>query len=193
MRSLGRSFGSRLRFNDSDETGDRIASFEQPGHLLDFFRLKSPFNDGGQEIQRLASEKVHGTERFQKHRCRSSHASFHYRIGHPFKQSRSSVVSTSAPDLVEKAWEISTRTLSHVSATDALEKEVITVWKGSQSRLASGIILRGQRRVNKCAASCARQARLLRQIDLAGLALLVALVQAIVHMCCPGNGSRARK
>ena len=64
-------------------------------------------------------------------------------------KARSSVVSTSAPDLVEKAWEISARTLSHVSATDGLEKEVITVWKGGQSRLASGIIWRGCGGVNE--------------------------------------------
>ncbi len=88
---------------------------------------------------------------------------------------RSSVVNTSAPDLVEKAWEISARTLSHVCATDALEKEVITVWKGSQNQLASGIIWRGTRRVNKCAASCARQAR---RIDLACLVHLIVLVQS---------------
>src|SRR5713101_1856756 len=54
---------------------------------------------------------------------------------------RSSIVDTSAPDLVEKAWESSARTLSHFSATDTLEKEVITVWKGSQNLLSSGIII----------------------------------------------------
>src|SRR5712664_225443 len=62
---------------------------------------------------------------------------------------RSSIVNTSAPDLVEKAWESSARTLSHFPANDALENEVITVWKGSQNRLSSGIIWRGQRRVNE--------------------------------------------
>jgi len=56
---------------------------------------------------------------------------------------RSSIVNTSAPDLVEKAWESSARTLSHFPANDALEKEVITVWKGSQNLLSGGIIWRG--------------------------------------------------
>jgi len=62
---------------------------------------------------------------------------------------RSSIVNTSAPDVLEKAWESSVWTFSHISASDALEKEVITVWKGSQNRLSSGIICRGQRRVNE--------------------------------------------
>jgi hypothetical protein len=38
-------------------------------------------------------------------------------------------------DLVEKAWDSPARILSHFSARDALEKEVITVWKGSQNLL----------------------------------------------------------
>ena len=86
MRSLGRSWRGRLRFDYGNETGDRIASFEQPSHLLDLFRLKGPFNDGGQEVERLTTEKVHGTERFQEHRGRSSHAPFHHCIGDSFKQ-----------------------------------------------------------------------------------------------------------
>jgi hypothetical protein len=85
LRSRGRSWGSRLRFNDSDETGNRIAPFKQPSHLLNFFCLKGPFDNGGQEIQRLTAEKIHGAKRFEKNRGRSSHAPFHYRIGHPFK------------------------------------------------------------------------------------------------------------
>ena len=84
-RSLGRSLGSRLRFNDSDETGYRIAPFKQSSHLLNFFRLKGPFDNGGQEIQRLTAEKIHGAKRFEKDRGRSRHAPFHHRIGHPFK------------------------------------------------------------------------------------------------------------
>ena len=52
---------------------------------------------------------------------------------------RSPAVNSSGPDVVEKAWESSARTFSHVSATDALEKEVITVWKGCQNQLSSGI------------------------------------------------------
>jgi len=80
-----RSLGSRLRVNDGDEAGYRIASFKQLSHLLDFLRVKRPFNDWGQEIQRLTAEKIHGTKRFQKDRGRSSHAPFHHRIGHPFK------------------------------------------------------------------------------------------------------------
>jgi hypothetical protein len=51
--------------------------------------------------------------------------------------------------LVEKAWESSARTLSHFSANDALEKEVITVWKGSQNLLLGGIIWRGWGGVNE--------------------------------------------
>jgi hypothetical protein len=51
--------------------------------------------------------------------------------------------------LVEKAWESSARTLSHFSANDALEKEVITVWKGSQNLLSGGIIWRGWGGVNE--------------------------------------------
>ena len=86
MRSRGRSLGSRLCVNNGNETGNRIASLKQPGHLLDFLRLKGPFNDGGQKIECLAAEKVHRTERFQKHRGRSSHTSFHHRIDYPFKQ-----------------------------------------------------------------------------------------------------------
>src|SRR5437660_9522294 len=62
---------------------------------------------------------------------------------------RSSIVNASAPDVVEKAWESSARTLSHFSATDALEKEAITVWKGSQNLLSSGIIWRGWGGVNE--------------------------------------------
>ena len=62
---------------------------------------------------------------------------------------RSSIVNASAPDLVEKAWESSARTLSYFSAADALEKEAITVWKGSQNLLSSGIIWRGWRGVNE--------------------------------------------
>src|SRR6267143_3851885 len=62
---------------------------------------------------------------------------------------RSSVVNTSAVELVEKAWESSARTLSHFSATDTLEKEVITVWKGSQNLLSCGIIWRGWGGVNE--------------------------------------------
>src|SRR6267143_3867495 len=62
---------------------------------------------------------------------------------------RSSVVNTSAVELVEKAWESSARTLSHFSATDTLENEVITVWKGSQNLLSCGIIWRGWGGVNK--------------------------------------------
>ena len=85
MRSLGRNLGSRLRFNDGDETRDRIATFKQPSHLLDLFRLECPFNDWSQKIQRLAAEEIHGAKRFQKNRGRSCHASFHHRIGHPFK------------------------------------------------------------------------------------------------------------
>lgn len=88
MRSRGRNLGSRLRFNDGDETRDRIATFEQPSHLLDLFRLEGPFNDGGQKIQRLAAEEIHGAKRFQKDRGRSSHASFHYRIGNSFEQDK---------------------------------------------------------------------------------------------------------
>src|SRR6267143_1280927 len=56
---------------------------------------------------------------------------------------RSSIVNTSAVELVEKAWESSARIFSHFSATDTLEKEVITVWKGSQNLLSSGIIYGG--------------------------------------------------
>jgi len=85
LRSRGRSLGSRLRFNDGNETSNCIATFKQPGHLLHLFGLEGPFNDGGQEIQRLTSKKIHGTERFKKYCGRSSHASFHHRIGHPFK------------------------------------------------------------------------------------------------------------
>ena len=63
-----------------------MASLKQSSHLFDFLCLKSPFHNGGQEIERLTAEKVHRTERFQKHRGRSSHTSFHHRIGYPFKQ-----------------------------------------------------------------------------------------------------------
>ena len=62
---------------------------------------------------------------------------------------RSSIVNTSPPDLVEKAWESSARTLSHFSDNDALEKEVITVWKGSQNQLSGGIIWKGLGGVNE--------------------------------------------
>jgi len=62
---------------------------------------------------------------------------------------RSSVVNTSAPDVVENAWDSSSRTLSHFSARDVLEKEVITVWKGSRNLLSRGIIWRGWKRVNE--------------------------------------------
>jgi len=81
-----RSRRRRFLLYNQDETGDRIASFEHPRHLLDFLRIESPFNDWSQEVQCLTTEKVHGTERFQKYRGRSRHASFHHRIGHPFKQ-----------------------------------------------------------------------------------------------------------
>src|SRR5262245_26194070 len=62
---------------------------------------------------------------------------------------RSSVVNASTLGAVANAWDSSSRTLSHVSARDALEKEVITVWKGSRNLLSSGIIWRGWRRVNE--------------------------------------------
>jgi hypothetical protein len=45
--------------------------------------------------------------------------------------------------LVEKAWESSVRILSHFPGRDILVKEAISVWKGGQNRLASGIIWRG--------------------------------------------------
>ena len=53
---------------------------------------------------------------------------------------RSSGVNTSASALVEKAWVSSARILPHFPERDALEKEVITVWKGSQNLQSSGII-----------------------------------------------------
>ncbi len=37
-------------------------------------------------MQRLAAEKVHGTEGFEKHRGRRRHPPLHYGIRHPFKQ-----------------------------------------------------------------------------------------------------------
>ena len=58
---------------------------------------------------------------------------------------RSSIVDTSAPDLVEKAWESSARTLSNFSARVALEKEIITVWKGAQNLLSSALLYGGAR------------------------------------------------
>src|SRR6185369_9049732 len=62
---------------------------------------------------------------------------------------RSSTVKASVSDLVEDAWESSSRTLSHFPVNDVLEKEAITVWKGSQNLLSSGIIWRGSRGVNE--------------------------------------------
>ncbi len=62
---------------------------------------------------------------------------------------RSSIVNTSAPDFVEKAWESSERILSHFPERGAMEKEVITVWKGCQNLLSSGIIWRGLGGVNE--------------------------------------------
>src|ERR1043165_78238 len=64
-------------------------------------------------------------------------------------RARSSTVKTSASELVENAWESSSRTLSHFPVNDVLEKEAITVWKGSQNLLSSGIIWRGLRRVTE--------------------------------------------
>ena len=58
-------------------------------------------------------------------------------------RARSSAVNASASDLVENAWESSSRTLSHFPIDDVLEKKAITVWKGSQNLLSSGIILYG--------------------------------------------------
>jgi len=63
---------------------------------------------------------------------------------------RSSIVNASAPDLVEKAWESSARTLSNFSARVDLEEEVITVWKDGQNLLPRGIIIwRGWGGVNE--------------------------------------------
>src|SRR5262245_43581459 len=66
---------------------------------------------------------------------------------------RSSLANTSASDLVENAWDSSSQTLSHFLANVVLEKEVITVWEGSQNLLSSGIIWRGWRGVNESTAS----------------------------------------
>src|SRR5205823_14624451 len=64
-------------------------------------------------------------------------------------RARSSTVKAAASDLVENAWESSSRTLSHFPVDDVLEKEAITMWKGSQNLLSSGIIWRGSRGVNE--------------------------------------------
>ncbi len=93
---------------------------------------------------------------------------------------RSSVVNTSAPDVVENAWDSSSRTLSHFSARDALEKEVITVWKGSRNLLSSGIIWRGWRRVNKRWRD-EREMRERRDLEDQIVSLPVALVPHVAH------------
>lgn len=46
------------------------------------------FNDGSQEVQRLAAEKVHGPHRFEKQRGRCRHAALDDGVGNPFKQSQ---------------------------------------------------------------------------------------------------------
>ena len=53
---------------------------------------------------------------------------------------RSSGVNRAASALVEKAWVSPARILSHFLERDALVKETISVWKGSQNLLSSGII-----------------------------------------------------
>ena len=58
---------------------------------------------------------------------------------------RSSIVNTSAPDVVENAWDNSSRTLSHFSARDVLEKAVITVWKGSTIDYRAALYEEGER------------------------------------------------
>src|SRR5215510_1872452 len=45
---------------------------------------------------------------------------------------RSSLVNASASILVANAWDSSSRTLPYFPAKDFLEKEAITVWKGSR-------------------------------------------------------------
>src|SRR5580765_3651725 len=135
-----RSRRRRLRFYNGDEAGDRITSFKQPSHLLDFLRVNRPFDDWGQEVQRLTAEKVHGTERFQKYRSRSSHAPFHHRISHPFKQREIFSREHFSVGRGRKCMGQLLTDLVPFFRRDALEKEVITVWKGSRNLLSSGII-----------------------------------------------------
>src|SRR5574341_1747475 len=54
--------------------------------LFDFFRVERQIDNGREEMQRLAAEKIHRTEGFEKQRGRSSHPPFHHCIRHPFKQ-----------------------------------------------------------------------------------------------------------
>jgi hypothetical protein len=80
------SAGAGLLFNENDETRDRIASLEEAGDLFQFLDVEGKFKDRVQEMKRLAPEKVHGAEGFQKQGRRRSHTPLHHGIGYALKQ-----------------------------------------------------------------------------------------------------------
>ena len=65
---------------------DGVTTFKQVGDVLDFTVFAGQIENGGQEMQSLTAEEVHGADGFQKHGRRSGHTSFHDRIGDSFQE-----------------------------------------------------------------------------------------------------------
>src|SRR5215831_1465127 len=84
--SSRRAFQSGTHLDNGDQASNGITPFEQTRHLRNLLGVEAQLNNGSEEMQRLATEKVHGTEGFKKHRCGSGHLPLHYRIRYSFKQ-----------------------------------------------------------------------------------------------------------
>ncbi len=59
---------------------------QQPGDLREFAAVEDAVHDGGQEVQGLAAEKIHGAQRFEEERGRCRHTARHDGFGNPFEQ-----------------------------------------------------------------------------------------------------------
>lgn len=66
--------------------GDGVTTFKQEGDVLDFTVLAGQIKNGGQEMQSLTAEKVHGADGFEKHCRRSDHASLDDCLGDSFQE-----------------------------------------------------------------------------------------------------------
>ena len=128
--------------------GDTITTFKQVGDVLNLTVLAGQVKDGGQKMQSLTAEKVHGADGFEKHRRRRRHATLHDCIGDSFQegeiiQRKSLLLWSNSKGMLQADFE----------PTDYLRQIVLRKRCHRQCRQVmeqkpEAIIGRGQRRVN---------------------------------------------
>lgn len=64
----------------------RVPSFQQSGDLRELASGQDAFDNGSKEVQRLAAEKIHRPDGFEKQCGRCSHPASHDRVGDPVEE-----------------------------------------------------------------------------------------------------------